>query len=358
VNVRRWRVRDNLPGTRAFCPLVARTRRLDGFMAAGLGDRAAALLDGVPPELLARAAAYLLLNDSKASFEIERERPSKDRTQRWAAVIGRAGERPATVETLTEMQRDLIGDNRFVHLGLREEGGFVGEHDPFGSPRPDHVSARPEDLDDLMGGLVAFDRVSVERAYDPVLAAASLAFGFVYVHPFEDGNGRLHRWLIHHVLALRGFMPNGVAIPVSTAILEKLADYRQTLEAVSRPMLTVIDWRPTGRGNVTVVNETADLYRYFDATRHAEFLFECIERAVEHTMRDELRFLASRDAFHRGAADIVDMPEGTLDILFHMLRQQGGCFTKRMREREFAPLRDDEARDFEALFARSVGEDG
>ena len=25
--------------------------------------------------------------------------------------------------------------------------------------------------------------------YHPVLTAASIAFGFVYIHPFEDGNG-------------------------------------------------------------------------------------------------------------------------------------------------------------------------
>jgi hypothetical protein len=358
VNVQRWRVRDNLPGTRAFCPLVARTRRLDAFLRAGLKERAAALLDGVPPEILMRAAAFLLLNDSKASFEIERERPPKDRMQRWAAVIGRAGERPVTVETLVEMQRDLIGDERFVHLGLRKEDGFVGERDLFGAPRPDHVSAKAEDLRDLLGGLVAFDKVSAERGYDPVLSAASLAFGFAYVHPFEDGNGRLHRWLIHHVLAARGFMPTGVAMPVSTAILDKLVDYRHALEALSRPMLTVIDWQPTERGNVDVLNETADLYRYFDATRHAEFLFECLERAIEHTMRDELRLLSSRDAFHRGAARIVDMPEGTLDVLFHMLRQNGGRFSKRMREREFGLLRDDEAGAFETLFERSAGAGG
>ena len=38
-----------------------------------------------------------------------------------------------------------------------------------------------------------------------MVAAAAVAFGFVYIHPFEDGNGRLHRWRIHHVLARAGF---------------------------------------------------------------------------------------------------------------------------------------------------------
>ncbi|HIP51694.1 MAG TPA: hypothetical protein EYG94_06355 [Campylobacterales bacterium] len=31
-----------------------------------------------------------------------------------------------------------------------------------------------------------------------------IAFSFVYIHPLEDGNGRIHRYLIHHVLAERG----------------------------------------------------------------------------------------------------------------------------------------------------------
>jgi hypothetical protein len=30
---------------------------------------------------------------------------------------------------------------------------------------------------------------------------ALLGFGFMFVHPFEDGNGRIHRFLIHHCLA-------------------------------------------------------------------------------------------------------------------------------------------------------------
>lgn len=39
------------------------------------------------------------------------------------------------------------------------------------------------------------------------LPEKALAFGFIYIHPFEDGIGRLHRYLIHHVLARRGMPP-------------------------------------------------------------------------------------------------------------------------------------------------------
>jgi Fic family protein len=70
----------------------------------------------------------------------------------------------------------------------------------------------------LINGLTAFDR-GAAQGLDAVLAAAVLAFGFVYIHPFEDGNGRLHRYLMHHVLAERGFNPPGLVFPVSAVIL-------------------------------------------------------------------------------------------------------------------------------------------
>jgi Fic family protein len=115
----------------------------------------------------------------------------------------------------------VIGDTRFVRLGLRQEGGFVGQHDrDTRLPIPDHISARPDDLRSLINGMVAFDR-GAAQSLDAVIAAAILAFGFVYVHPFVDGNGRMHRYLIHHVLAQRGFNPAGVVFPVSAAILAR-----------------------------------------------------------------------------------------------------------------------------------------
>jgi hypothetical protein len=79
------------------------------------------------------------------------------------------------------LQRIVIGDERFVHLGLRRDGGFIGEHDRYTqAPIPDHISARPEDLSSLVAGMMAFDRGAEERV-DAVIGAALLAFGFIYV---------------------------------------------------------------------------------------------------------------------------------------------------------------------------------
>ena len=139
--------------------------------------------------------------------------------------------------------------------GTKEDLWATGDRDTQ-QPIPDHISAKPEDLPDLVDGLIAFDRKAA-RELDPVVAAAALAFGFVYIHPFEDGNGRLHRYLIHHVLAARGFNPPGVTFPVSAAIQDRIRDYRATLEDYSKRLLPAVDWRPTEQGNVTVRNDTA-----------------------------------------------------------------------------------------------------
>lgn len=347
----RHRVRDNFPGTSGFCPLIFRTPALDGFIAQRLDEQARTAITAIPKSVLARTAAFLLLKDSKSSYAIEGESPPQDRIQRWGRAIGQAGRHPFSLEELVRLQRIVIGDARFVHLGLRHEGGFIGEHDHSNrAPLPDHISARPEDLDALVAGMVAFDR-GAARQLDPVLAAASLAFGFVYIHPFEDGNGRLHRYMIHHVLAERGFSPPGMVFPVSAAILDRIEDYRAVLESYSARMLPAVRWEPTEKGNVQVLEENADFYRFFDATPHAEFLFSCVARTIAEDLPREVAFLRRYDAFRDQVNGLVDMPDTRIDLLFRFLQQNGGRLSKRARTGEFAALTPAEVAAVEGAFS-------
>lgn len=346
----RHRVRNNLPGTPAFCPLVFRTEKLERFSAARLPQRAQDVIANVPRSLLARASAFLVLKDSKSSFAIEGERPPHDRIQRWGQAIGEAGRRPFDTEELLRLQRIVIDDARFVKLGLRSEGGFVGEHDrDTRIPLPVHISARPDDLPELMDGMTAYDR-GPARKLDPVIAAAALAFAFVYIHPLEDGNGRLHRYLVHHVLAERGFGPPGVVFPVSAAILDRLDEYRVVLEGYSLRLLPLITWDPTPEFNVHVLNDTADFYRFFDATPHAEFLFGCVQRAIEEDLPNETDFLRKYDQFQRYVLTMIDMPDRTIDLLFRFLQQNGGRLSKRARDHEFNSLTDAETGRVESIY--------
>lgn len=355
-NSARHRVRNNLPGTPEFCPLVFKTAALDKFIAQDLKERARAVVSEVPKDLLARTAAFLLLKDSKSSYVIEGERPPQDRIQRWGRAIGEAGRVPLDEAELLRLQRIVIGDERFVKLGLRSEGGFVGENDrETRRPIPDHISARPEDLASLVNGLIAFDHTA-ENEIDPVIAAAVLAFGFVYIHPFEDGNGRIHRYLMHHVLARRGFNPPGVHFPVSAAILDRIDEYRGVLESYSSRLLPLIQWEPTEKGNVNVLNDTGDFYRFFDATPHAEFLYACVRKTIDEDLPNETNFLKNFDQFRAGIESMIDMPERALNNLFGFLRQNGGRLAKRALENEFAELTPDEVSKIEGLYRASFGD--
>lgn len=348
----RHKVLDNLPGTPAFCPMVRRVPALVASADKHLDERARAQIGRVRPDLVARAAAFLLLNDSKSSFAIEGERPSGDRAVRWGQAIAQAGSQALSINEFDRLQRIVIGDARFVRLGLRTEGGFVGVHDrDTGDPIPDHISARHEDVARLLTGIVAYAERTLAGGFDPVVAAAAIAFGFVYIHPYVDGNGRIHRWLIHHVLAAANYNPPGLVFPISAAILRQLDAYRTVLETYSRPLLPVIEWRPTDSGNVEVLNETIDYYRYFDATAHAAFLYACVEQTIEQDLPDEVRFLEAFDAFSAGVEQLVDMPAGHIELLQKFLQQNGGRFSQRARSQEFGALTDTEAAAIEDLFA-------
>ncbi len=346
----RHRVKNNLPGTPAFCPLVFRSRALDDFIAGDLPSSVQEAIAALPRELLARTAKFLFLKDSESSFAIEGERPPQNRIQRWARAIGRAGQQSIDCDELLRLQQIVIGDTRFVNLGLRTEGSFVGQHDRKSRmPIPDHISARPEDLARLLEGLAAFDRESTKQL-DPVVAASVLAFGFVYIHPFEDGNGRLHRYLIHHVLAHRGFGPSGLVFPVSAVILDRINEYRAALEDYSQRLLPLVQWEPTEHGNVRVLNDTSDFYRFFDATPQTEFLYDSVQRTIELDIPQEAEFLKRYDAFRNDLKLIVDMPDRLSDLLFRCIHQNAGTLSRRRREREFAELTEDEVSHIEEIY--------
>jgi hypothetical protein len=209
----------------------------------------------------------------------------------------------------------------------------------------------------LLTGLIAANERMREGALDPVLQAAATAFGLVYVHPFQDGTGRVHRCLIHHVLAERKFTPPGMVFPVSSVMLDRIDDYGTTLKNHSGPLMDYIDWQPTPDHNVMVLNDTADLYRYFDCTAAAEFLYECVARTVEHDLPKEIDYLRRHDEAQRRIMEQVEMPDRLVRNLIMFIRQNDGKLAKGRREREFVDLTDDEVARIEEIYRESFAEE-
>lgn len=350
---KRHRVRDNLLGVWRFSPVIRRTPALTMYLSLDLAARARDTVGRTGGHLVARAASFLLLADSRASFQIEGERPPRNRLERWGRAVLQAGKHALTLDEIARLHNVLIEDTRFVRPGLRTEGVFLGERDHVGDPLPEFVGARAGNLADLMTGLLEANDRMRDDGIDPVLQAASTAFGFVYVHPFEDGNGRLHRCLIHHVLAERRFTPAGMVFPVSSVMLDRIDDYRTTLRAHSAPLMPFIEWRPTPERNVEVLNDTADFYRYFDGTEAAEFLYACVRRTVDEDLPREIDYLRRHDEAIQRVMATVEMPDRVAGNLVMFIRQNKGTLSKRRRQAEFEQLTDDEVRRIERIVAEA-----
>ncbi len=346
----RHRILNNLPGTVDFCPLIFKTEKLTRYISSNLSEQHNTFFKKVHKDILQRASSFLLLKDSKASFTIEGENPLNARAARWGKAIGQAGGKPLNEAELNRLQQIVIENGRFIEMGFRKKGGFVGEHDrTTGEPIPEHISARWQDIDQLINGLLKTSEM-LESDFDAVLAAAVIAFGFVFIHPFEDGNGRLHRYLIHHVLATQKFTQQGVIFPISASILDHIDTYRTVLESYSHPVLEHIKWKETADHNVEVLNETIDLYRYFDATKQAEFLYDCAADTLQRIIPEEVNYLILFDEFKRYIDDHFEMPDKLVATLVRFLQQNNGTLSKRGREKEFNMLTDEEVKKIEGIF--------
>lgn len=349
---KRHRIRNNLPGVKNFCPLIRKTKMTESFLKLDFQKKVRKTLGNIHPDIMSRTAAFLLLKDSKASYAIEGERPLQNKALRWSRAIGQAGQKSLSKDELLRLQQMVIESTRFVAMGWRKQGGFVGEHDrQNGNPIPDHISARWQDVEILMDGLIeASVKLEKDETFDAVFAAAIIAFGFVFIHPFEDGNGRIHRYLIHHILASMKFISKGIIFPVSAIILERLEEYRTVLEAYSIPRLDLIDWKITPKNNVEVLNETIDLYRYYDATKQVEFLYSCVQQTAEKTIPAEVDYLKKYDKFKVFVEDRYEMPDKDIALLVRFLEQGKGSLSERARDNEFKAFKSAEIKVIEKKY--------
>ena len=198
-----------------------------------------------------------------------------------------------------------------------------------------------------MEGLVAAHKRMETGDVPAVIHAAAVAYGLVFLHPFEDGNGRIHRFLIHNILARRGFTPSGLIFPVSAAMLKNPGDYDGSLESFSRPLMTLVEYAMDEQGRMSVQGDTARWYRFIDMTPQAEALFRFVEQTIAAELIDELAFLANYDQTKKAIQEIVDMPDRKIDLFVQACLQNNGRLSARKRASHFDVLSDEEVAQME-----------
>ena len=194
-----------------FCPIVRRAAIPQAPSLPDLLQQAQNTLDAVGnPDLYRRALAYLYLSETRGSYAIESETPSASKQERFVQLLKRAGE-PAVVseEWLVQLQNAIVRDVYSQEASYRTRQNWLEDS----TGRITFFPAPVDALRDAMRGWAAFTNDDT-RCTDVLVKAACVAFGFVYLHPFFDGNGRLHRFLIQHVLARSGLMKLETVIPV------------------------------------------------------------------------------------------------------------------------------------------------
>lgn len=103
---------------------------------------------------------------------------------------------------------------------IRTQQNWIGGNDynPCGA---DFVPPPPEEVDELLAELC---EAINDDLWSPLLQAALIHAQFETIHPFDDGNGRTGRALIHVVLRRRGLAPRYVP-PISVTIAATKSRY-------------------------------------------------------------------------------------------------------------------------------------
>ena len=350
----RFGISMNVLGNVNFCPTIRRTTFIRELQDKNLREKTAQTLSKYDKKLLDRAAAFLYLKETHSSFSIEKEKPSTQKAERFAQLLAAASSvTDVTKEELVRLQNAVI-DGRFAEPWFRRQQNWVGKEIRH-YKKVDFLPPRPEDVESLLDGLLTFaNRYGDKDAKlsDDVAIAASVAFGFVFIHPFMDGNGRLHRFLIHQMLSRREFTPKGIILPVSAVMLANLDEYIEALEDFSKALMPLTRYNPDAPEAPATGND-AVYYKYFDATRQTEFLYSALERTVTHDLEAEIKFLIHYDVAYAKLNDEFDWPKGSLSLFIRLLSEQNGRLSTNKRASHFDFLTDAEVVNFQEVFAQA-----
>ena len=340
VKARRQRLICNLPGTVDFCPMVRLTARIKDAQQTDYQAKFAEMIAQYPSELIYRASQFLYLKETKSSYAIEQLAPDQKRTVNFMGILQQAGRNELTKELLIQLQNCIV-DERYADSGYRNYQVYVGQSITPGYELVHYIAPKPEDVAPFMDAFLTVAYVLIHSESNPVITAAVLSFFFVFLHPFGDGNGRLHRYLLHHILAQRRFGPEGIIFPVSAVMYKNAKQYDEMLESFSAKLIQKIQYKLNDAGEMTVENPTADYYRYIDFTLIVEEFYQIVETTLRSELIPELDYLLAWDRVRAKMRNIVDMPEQKALQFITFVQQNNGTFPKRRREL-FVELSDDE----------------
>ena len=145
-----------------------------------------------------------------------------------ALVQAFEGPWPPTPGSIAALQATLMAGNP-IDVGFRTRAVWIGARGST-PPTADYVAPHHGEINALVDDWVAF----VERVDIPALAHVAIAHAhFEAIHPFEDGNGRTGRALVHSMLKASGAI-SAPHVPISAGLLSEKELYIDALIAYRR----------------------------------------------------------------------------------------------------------------------------
>lgn len=352
IKSKRWRINDNFLGISAFCPIIRKTQVLKEWLTKDAKKEIENLKTAYSFEIFQRASQYLYRKETRSSYEIESEKPSTSRIDRFIRILYQAGKQPflelMSERTLTSLQNAIV-DDRYAQPGFRDFQNYIGQTNYRGEEMYHYVCPPPHMVHSMMKGLAALEGKSI--GVSEIVRASIVAFGFVFIHPFLDGNGRIHRFLIHDMFTRDGLVEQGFIIPVSAHMLQNLSEYDRVLELYSKPLMERVRFSILEKGELIMDNpdEVGSYFRYPDLTPQSEYLAKTIFSTIQEDLSEELFFLQRYDELKRELQQLIDMPDKRLDNVIVYLHQNKGIFPNR-RKKQFEEINEEEFENIEKIY--------
>lgn len=348
----RFRILDNHLGNAKFCPVVRRDPNADSGLLAKLAAELQEILERASAEgdeLYERTLSYLYLSETRSSWRIEREDVPVTKERAFAKLLQQAGEKKdLTEDWLVELQHLAVRDAFSHEFNFRGKQNFLEDN----AGRLTYLPPAPAYVPELMTGLMEFVN-DTRRGIDPIVKAACASFAFVYIHPFMDGNGRLHRFLLHHVLAQSGILPPGLVIPVSAALYAEGKRYLEVLKGFSEPVTELWEYRRGDHIPHIIREPGKSAYGNFDATRETALVRHALMQAVRVEVPNEMTYLHAYRSAKEAIERELDVAAGELATLIKGGIDRGGHLSKHRRE-QFNHLGDEKLNRIEAIVSQSV----
>ena len=305
---------------------------------------------------------WAYLSETRDSYAIENEAPAPDKERTFLQAMEQLRDRrPLSEGYLVDLQNLVITSAIKQEQAFRHQQNWL-QRGGHGALAVRYLPPPPENVGELMDGLMRLANAP-EGNVPPLVKAALVSFGFVFVHPFMDGNGRLSRLLAHHSLSLQGALPlvngNPAILPLSVAMKRHEADYLATLESFSRPARQLWDVTYIADNEFAFdFRSSPKVYAHWNGEAAADFMTRCAEQALEQSLIDETAFLQAYDKAYAQIDKAFDLPNRTINLLIQWIHQNNDRMPERRRNAtELLLLKPHQIERIEAIVADCFSRD-